>query len=83
MNKVYKYGSDIFLYKLKENSSINLIDKYISFMKENSNYMKNLDDSVSRIVRIKKKFNINDDVDDLGLDIDKINKEITRINEMC
>ena len=83
MKRLFKSDSDIFLYKLKEKSSIKILDRYVSFIKNNSNCMKNLDESVSRILNIKKKYNVNDNIDNLGLDIDKINKEITKINKMC
>lgn len=83
MKRLFKSDSDIFLYKLKENCSIKIMDKYLSFINNNDEYKKNLDDSINRILNLKRKFNVNDDVDNLGLDIDKINKEITKINERC
>lgn len=42
-----------------------------------------LDDSVLRILRIKEKYNISDDIDELGCDIDMINQDIIRINKEC
>ena len=45
--------------------------------------MNMLDDSVNRIIRIKKKYNINDDINYDGCNVIDINKEIDKINKMC
>lgn len=80
---IFKSDSDIILYKLRENSKVKIMDKYVSFIKNNNEYMDKLDNSVKRILDVKKKFKVNDDTKDLGLDIDLLNKEICKINSCC
>ena len=39
-----------------------------------------LDNNIKRILNLKDKYKINDDINYNGIDIDKINKEIEEIN---
>lgn len=90
-NFLYKYKclknlmfsfSDIILVKIK-NGDRNVMDKYIELVSSNSDYLVDLDKSVERIIGLKKKFNVCDDLVVNSLDIDKINEEINVLNEMC
>lgn len=90
-NFLYKYKylkklmfsfSDIILVKIK-NSDRDVMDKYIELVSSNSDYLVDLDKSVERIIGLKKKFNLCDDLVVNSLDIDKINEEINVLNEMC
>lgn len=80
LKKALLSGSDILLIKIKD--SFNL-DKYINLIKNNDSYLKMIDDSVSRIIKIKNKYNVNDDCVNNNINIDEINREINRINELC
>ena len=81
LNKALLSGSDVLLIKIKD--KFNFIDKYIRLVNSNDSYLKMLDDSVSRIIKIKNKYNISDDINNSEINIDEINKEINRINELC
>jgi len=76
-------GSDIILVKIKNNKDINLIDKYINYLGNNKEYVEILDNSVKRIINIKEKYNISDDVSYNGCNINDINNEIDKINNLC
>lgn len=78
-----KSGSDIILVKLKNNNDMKMIDKYIKYLSNNSEYIKLLDDSISRIIKLKNKYNVSDDIDYGGCNIDTVNREIERINNLC
>ena len=83
-SKMFVSGSDIYLIKIKnDKEAIKIIDKYIDYCYNNSECMSMLDDSVKRIIRIKDKYNINDNIDYDGCKIDEINKEIDKINNLC
>ena len=84
VKKMFVSGSDLYLIKIRNRDDvIRVIDKYIDLCKIDNECMKMLDDSVDRIIRIKNKYNINDDINYDGCNVDDINKEIDKINEMC
>ena len=84
LRKMFSSGSDIMLVKIKEeNEAIKMIDKYIKYANKNEEMTKLLDDSVKRIIRVKEKYNVNDDISYRGAKIDEINKEIDKINKLC
>ena len=73
--------SDIVLIKIKnENEGLTIINKYKKLIVKNDKYKKNLDDSVTRILDLKERYCLNDNVD-IKLDIDSINKEIDELND--
>lgn len=84
LKKMFNSGSDLILVKLKnKKEAIKLIDKYIKCVDDNKDCLEMIDNSVDRIINVKKKYNINDCVDDIGVDINKINKGIDKINKLC
>lgn len=84
INKMFFAGSDIILVKIKnEEEAIKLIDRYYKQVVNNDDLTKLLDDSVKRIICVKNKYDINDDISYDGCNIDEINKEIEEINRMC
>lgn len=80
MRKSILSGSDILLVKV--NNKVNIIDKCLKFVEDNDEYLKMIDDSVDRIIKIKMKYNISDDIDNIFVDIDNVNMEINKINEI-
>lgn len=76
---MFSYG-DIVLIKINDKYD-NFIEKSVKYINNNPMYLEMLDNSVRRIINVKKKYNINDKYDNLGLDIDYINKEIDKLNE--
>lgn len=84
VEKMFMSLSDLYLIKIKNsNDVIKIIDKYIDLCNKDDDCMKILDDSVDRIIRIKNKYNVNDNIDYDGCNVDDINKEIDKINKMC
>lgn len=82
MNKALISGNDILLVKIKNfNEGYRIINKYKSLLLNNQKYIDNLDDSVMRIINIKNKYNINDDIKVNDIRLDDINREIDRLNE--
>ncbi|MBQ2872623.1 MAG: hypothetical protein IJE89_01325 [Bacilli bacterium] len=90
-NKIFRFsvlkkailsGGDLILMKIdKEEDS--LVNKLVSFVKRDKNNIDIINDSVKRIISIKEKYMINDNLIDNKCDIDKINKEIEEINRIC
>ena len=82
VKKAFLSGSDIILIKIKNKGS-NIIDKCMNIINNNEEYIKLLDDSVDRIIKLKKKYNISDDINYEECNIEEINKEIDKINKLC
>lgn len=83
MKKVFLSGSDIILMKIAGKNTGAIIDKFIKLVSSNSEYMKLVDDSVSRIIRVKDKYEINDDISYDRCNIEEINEEINKLNSLC
>lgn len=83
MKKAFLSGSDIILMKIVGKNTGSIIDKFIKLVSSNSEYMKLVDDSVSRIIRVKDKYEISDDISYDRCNIDEINEEINKLNSLC
>lgn len=81
VKKLINSGCDITLVKVK-NNDCNILDKYIKMVSNNKDYMYELDKSVERIIKLKEKFNVNDNLVS-KIDIDGFNKKIDELNEKC
>ena len=79
--KAFSSGSDIILFKYS-NGDEKHIKKIIKRTKEKQFDINEIDKSVDRILKMKTKYKINDNIDFLGCDIAKINKEINSINKL-
>lgn len=82
VKKLVNSGSDIILVKVKNNDN-NVLDKYIKMVSNDKDYINDLDKSVERIVKLKEKFNVNDDLVSKIEDIDGFNKKIDELNKKC
>ena len=80
MKKAIMSGSDIILFKIKSNNVFEIIDKCIKYVSEHDQCIKLLDESVNRIIKIKNKYNVNDDINYDKIDIVEINKMIDKLN---
>lgn len=81
LKKVLMSPSDIILVKIKDfNEGMMIINKYTEILKNNTECNNLLDNSVNKILKIKKKYNVNDNINYDGVDIDEINKIIDNIN---
>lgn len=76
ISKAFNSGSDIILMKIKNNNDVKLIDRFINKININDE----IEDSVKRILDVKMKYNINDEIDNIGMDIEYINKKIDKLN---
>ena len=79
MNKVMHTSNDIVLVKIKnKKQGIRILNRAMNMKVDNAL----LDDSVGRILKIKDKYKINDNMNNVGINIDEINEEIDKINEI-
>ena len=79
LDKALKSRSDILLIKIKNGEDFSkLFNKYKELLKKMN--CKELDSSVKRIINIKKKYKITDQINFDGIDIEEVNKIIDLIN---
>ena len=83
VEKLINSDSDIVLVKIKDNNNIKIIDKFIKYANNNIEYIDKLDKCVDRIIKVKNKYNVNDDILVDDIDINKFNKEIEQLNDRC
>lgn len=82
MKRALLSGSDIILVKISDKGN-KIIDNCVKIIDKNREYISMIDDSVRRVIKIKEKYNVNDNVDYDGCIVDEINEEIDRINKKC
>lgn len=74
----FNSGSDVILFKYNDNDE-EVINKIVDMVKNKTIKIRNINNSVDRIISLKKKYNISDS--DFGvLDIEMVNKEIEDFN---
>ena len=81
LKKAFLSGSDIILMKMTNNDK-NIIDKCFKWVCSNNSYLEDLDKSVARILRVKKKYKITDKLISNKLNISNFNKKIDDLNSM-
>ena len=80
LRKAFSGENDIVLFKYRENDA-QTINKVIEMVRKNKISEEKINDSVSRILRIKEKYNINDNIDIVGCNITETNKAIQELND--
>lgn len=73
-------GNDLIMLKYYDNDEVTIYDKLINISASKLN-VKQINDSFERIIKIKEKYKINDNIIINKLNIDKINKRIEAVNE--
>ncbi len=79
LKKAFSTGADIILFKYR-NNDYKVIKKVITMIKNNNISEDNINKSVERILKIKEKYNINDNIVKGSYNLDKLNKEIEKLN---
>ena len=76
-------GCDMVLLKLKSiNEFYRMRDKYMQVIQNNKEIRDELEVMVKRILRVKKEYNVTDELVNKGTDVAKINKRIDALNNM-
>lgn len=81
LNNAIVSGSDIILCKYHNNGE-KIINKVVDKVKKNVIDVSFINNAVDRILKVKSKYNITDEIDFDICDIDKINKKINNINKI-
>ena len=80
INKSIQAGCNILMIKYKKGDTRRLYKDLYKMIDKGKIDSKLIEDSYEKIIKIKKKYNISNEIINDNLDIDKINEEIRRVN---
>ena len=80
--KAISAGADIVMINKEHKSKIRIITNLNKLGKRNSLVLKRINESVERILKMKEKYNVKDDMIE-KLDVERINEEIDEINSVA
>lgn len=81
--KAFKAGNDVVIFRFNKDEEKNAIEKVAKLVKHGRIKESRINRSVKRIINLKEKYNISDDMPDENIDIETFNSEILKIREMC
>ncbi len=81
LKKAILIGNDLILFRFKEKDEKQAIESIIKLVKEGKIKERRIDRSVKRILEIKEKYNINDNEEIEGFNIEEINNRIDIVNQ--
>ena len=83
VRKAFESGSDIIVFRFNQEEEKRVIEQITSLVKKGKIKENRINKSVSRIIKIKEKYNISDTGKIEGINIDKINEQIAKIRKKC
>ena len=83
VKKAFESGSDIIVFRFNQEEEKRVIEQITSLVKKGKIKENRINKSVSRIIKIKEKYNISDTEKIEGINIDKINEQIAKIRKKC
>lgn len=81
--KAFKAGNDIIVFRFNHEEEKRALEKIEKLVKIGRIKESRINKSVKRIIKLKQKYNLSDNTDIEGIDINKINEKIERIREKC
>lgn len=81
VEKAFQAGNDIILFRFNHKEEEKAIKRILNLSKHKKIKESQINRSVSRIIKMKQKYNISDDILATELDIEKINNEIEKIRK--
>ena len=81
IKKAFQAGNDIIVFRFNKKEEERVINKINKLAEKNKIKQFRIDRSVKRIINLKEKYEISDDTEIKGIDIDEINKRIEVIRD--
>lgn len=81
VKKAFEAGNDIIVFRFNKDEEEKVIKKVIELTKNNKIKENRINKSVNRIIKIKNKYEMTDEFDETGIDINDINHRIEKIRE--
>lgn len=82
VKKAFQAGNDIIVFRFSHSEEKRIINSIINLTKRGSIKERQINRSVRRILKMKEKYNISDNNLPKGIDIEKVNAEITHIRDI-
>ena len=82
VKKAFQAGNDIIVFRFSHSEEKRIINSIINLTKRGSIKERQINRSVRRILKMKEKYNISDNNIPKGIDIEKVNAEITHIRDI-
>lgn len=83
VRKAFEAGNDIIVFRFNKKKEVEIIEKMVCLLQEGKLKEGRVNRSVKRILEMKEKYEISDDVKIEGIDIEQINTQIKKIREKC
>lgn len=81
--KAFKAGNDVIIFRFNKDEEKNAIEKVLKLTQHGKIRENRINRSVKRIMNLKEKYNVSDDMPIENIDIDSFNSEIMKIREQC
>lgn len=81
--KAVKAGNDIIVFRFNKEEEKRTLEKLEKLVKKGKIKESRINKSVNRIIKLKQKYNLFDDKEIQGVDIDEINERIEEIRKKC
>jgi len=81
--KAFKAGNDLIVFRFNKDEEKNAIEKVVKLTLSSKIKENRINRSVKRIINLKEKYNLSDNMPEETIDIDDFNNEILKIREKC
>ncbi len=83
VKKAVEAGNDVIIFRFNKEEEKRVIQNIINLVKRGKIKESRINKSVMRIMKIKEKYNITDNTDIKGIDLNVINDQITEVRNIC
>lgn len=83
VEKAFEAGNDVIVFRFNKEEEKQVIEKIVRLAQEGKIKESRINRSVSRIIKMKQKYEISDEEEIKGINIDEINQKIREIREKC
>ena len=83
VKKAFEAGNDVIVFRFNKEEEKQVIGKIVRLVQEGKIKESRINRSVSRIIKMKQKYEISDEEEIKGTNIDEINQEIREIRKKC
>lgn len=81
--KAFKAGNDVVIFRFTKDEEKNAIDRVLKLVQNGKIKESRINRSVKRIINLKEKYNVSDDMPKDVLDINEFNNKVSEIRQKC
>lgn len=83
VKKAFEAGNDIMVFRFSSVEEKRVIENIIKLIKKGKIKESRINKSIKRIIKLKEKYNISDDLEEYGINVKEINNRIQEIRRKC